>query len=922
MTRSLLIAALALAATLPAHAQEDPPTQPALREDYAKRIRPLLERYCIGCHDQGTETKLRLDNLPSEIAPETIAQWTDVKNKLDVGAMPKGKDRPTREELAALLGWIGGSLQRYDADHRESGGDVLIRRINNRAFVTMVRTLLDVPAPGSADFPDDGHVRGFDTVGSGLYATTSQYEAYWASAHAALDMAIPGGAKQPETREERKPFKWKNSGFEDSRSWLHRALTNLEKHPESFRSAYYQDLMGRVVLPPSLKDQVNPHFVGDVVAKFYGEKTYKDVVAKGIDWTTDAGCREAMAAEMQAQIKRFDDMEPYVSEFQPVGVGSPTFMHQLNLKIATAGRYVMSSRLCLLNERCPLPVGFYLNGQGLRSFMLYDPQSAPRAYEQEVYLTPGSYGFRVQAGLPTAITHSEHGTYHYYVDYLVSQYGISEEAIKRLIDFDSHHNYVTPPPDPSGRSNQLDLPSILCADIVVRGPLYDGWPTAAAKRIFTRGVDAPPSRDYAREIVAAFMKRAYAQGEPDAETVEPYVDLVMSNYETGKDFVAAVKYALAGILVSPRFLYLEEHQRADAAHRQPLAACELARRLAYFLWSDLPDDALVASALGGALLRDDELAAQTRRMLADPRSRAFRQAFTAQWLRIDRLESIPFSHDALPAFTNVLLESAKEESIAYFSEVLDRGLSVTAFIDSDFAMVDGCLAHHYGIPGVSGDEFRRVQLPPGSHRGGVLNQASVLMATSNGMVGSLVRRGAFVMDRLLGLPPGQPPPGVAALDKQKTTRDDGTPLTPRERLASHRADQSCARCHDLIDPLGVGLEHYDALGRWGEKQKVLLAMPDTKTHSLWVEEDVNARGALPDGTAFDGAEGLKARLLEHGDRFARILAENLAIYALGRDLELSDRPLLDALCARLAANGNRLSFLIEDLVRSPLFRDK
>jgi hypothetical protein len=260
--------------------------------------------------------------------------------------------------------------------------------------------------------------------------------------------------------------------------------------------------------------------------------------------------------------------------------------------------------------------------------------------------------------------------------------------------------------------------------------------------------------------------------------------------------------------------------------------------------------------------------------------------------------------------------------VAFFSELLDRDLSVMNFLDADFTMLDGCLAQHYGIPGVTGNEFRRVKLPPGSHRGGVLSQASVLMATSNGMVGSLVRRAAFLMDRLLGVSPGRPPPNVPALDTIRTANDDGSPRTARERMALHRADASCARCHDRIDPLGVGLECFDAIGGWHDHARVLLPKPDRKTHSQWADREADLRGALLDGTPYDGPDELKHALLKQGDRFARCLAEDLLVYALGRDLELSDRPVIDALCAKLAADGYGLGTLVDAVVRSELFRDK
>ena len=240
------------------------------------------------------------------------------------------------------------------------------------------------------------------------------------------------------------------------------------------------------------------------------------------------------------------------------------------------------------------------------------------------------------------------------------------------------------------------------------------------------------------------------------------------------------------------------------------------------------------------------------------------------------------------AFDAALLDSARDESVAFFSEILDKNLSVLNFVDSDFAMLNGRIALHYGIAGITGNEFRRVALPPNSHRGGVLTQASVLIATSNGMVTSPVRRGAFVMERLLGVGPGTPPPNVPALDKIPPAKDDGTLFTPLERLAMHRENRSCARCHDKIDPLGAGLENFNAIGVWNDKLALrpLVGPPMNPQRNRtepphWVMRDADVHGTLLDGTPYNGPEELKQRLMDRKDRFVRSLAENLTIYALG-----------------------------------------
>ncbi len=761
-------------------AQDDIAAPDVLRSQFAKSIHPLLETYCMSCHDVDTVSTVRLDTIGSDIAPNNIGTWTRVKNMLDVGSMPpKGKARPSRSESEQLLAWIGASLDRYDAIHKENGGDTPIRRINNRSYANMVRTLLGVPAQGIEDFPADGQMHGFDTVGAGLYTTSNLYECYWQCAQRTLNLAIPGLVSRPASSENRQLFRSNGSTFDDRRRLLDKMITDLQKTPR--RCDRIQ--LGYLALPEPLRKDVDFDPVGHAVAAHFGARSFEAVVAKKIDWLNDQRCVDAIIVALKSQIPRVVALEADVPDFQPVSVALTGFQpYFLNRKIQQPGRYIISAHVCLLDQRYPLPVAIEMNDAIVDSFMLYNPQSDPLTHETAVYCRSGTPKFAIQAAFPTAIYSASYMWLHFFVDYAIARYGLSpQQAVEMQMLNQNHTLLVAPadPRDPGSAPKQTDLPSILCSEFSVRGPIYDCWPTPATVRIFTRGLQSPPSREYAKEIVRSFMKRAYVMRDCDDEMTQPYADLIMTNYQSGKDFVAAVKFGLAAILCSPDFLYLEEGQRTAASQRKPLSAFELARRLSYFLWSDLPDDALLESAASGALLDRKELADQASRMLKDDRSHAFREAFTTQWLRIDRLEQIPFSLELLPDFNIVLLKSAKKESVAFFSELLDKNLSVLNFIDSDFAMLDGCMAQHYGIPGIVGEAFRRVQLPPGSHRGGVLTQASVLMATSNGVVGSLVRRGVFVMDRLLGVSPGEPPPNVQALDKTMMANQDGTPLTPR-----------------------------------------------------------------------------------------------------------------------------------------------
>jgi hypothetical protein len=883
--------------------QEALPEPEELAHTYATQVRPLLQTYCIRCHDQRTASGgLCLDSLEPRITATSEPIWTEVKNKLDVGTMPPRKEepRPTREEQELLIAWVGGSLKRAAADHRETGGDTLIRRLNHRAYGNIMRTLLGVPALSAPSFPADVASNGFDTGGAGLYTTTELFALYLASARESLDLAISTSTTPPkpyELRDLDRPVRLEFVAGPTKK--LERIVGELLAHPpREKREALLEEaeLQMRYVGWPG-------RTVAEPIAKFYhAEMPPWGLGPKGIDYLADDACLDrAVIPALRANLEILATMARTLPDFQPFfsynGFKDSGFGRNAFFSMADPGYYRIWTRLCVTGSADkPLPVTMYVDGRVLQRWMISEPESAPGTYEATVYLTPGRH----------MVALWPFGNFGTFVDYVNALYGATYTT-------GSYHgmplNYV---------GSSLP-PNIMCAEVSASGPILESWPPPAVSRIFTRGVDAPPTRGYAEEIVANVMSRACA-GTWTTEDQQPYVELIMSHYAANHDFVAAVKIGLTAALCSPVFLYLDERQRADPSRRRPLSGCELARRLAYCLWSDLPDEPLMASAPSGKLLEDAELLAQCHRMLADARSQAFREGFVTQWLKIDKLDSLAFSRERFPTYDSVLVQSAVAESVGFFSRILDGDLSVMTLIDADFTVLDGRLASHYGLPGICGNQMRRVTLPRGSHRGGVLTQASVLMATGNGMVTSPVRRGAFIMDRLLGVSPGVPPPNVPALDKIPPNAD-GTLRTPREILALHRQATSCARCHDKIDPLGVGLENYDAFGRWCDTLRLYHAT-DGKMPSFWEERAADVRGTMLDGTPFDGPEQLKQGLVDHQDQFLRCLAEQLVVYLLGRGLEESDRPVLAGICSRAAMKGLGLATLIDQIVLSDLFRSK
>ena len=321
------------------------------------------------------------------------------------------------------------------------------------------------------------------------------------------------------------------------------------------------------------------------------------------------------------------------------------------------------------------------------------------------------------------------------------------------------------------------------------------------------------------------------------------------------------------------------------------------------------------------------LRAQTERMLADQKAQRFTQNFTGQWLGLREIESTTPDKQLYPEFDDALQAAMLGETHGFFTEVLKGNLNLSQFIDSDWTMLNGRLARHYGIDGVSGLEFRKVALKPEHHRGGLLTHASISKVTANGSTTSPVKRGAFVLDRTLGTPPPPPPPGVPGVEP-----DTRGATTLRQELDKHRNVESCNSCHRSIDPPGFALENYDVIGGWRETYRILANASATPPQNQFGKRKqqiqwkpglpVDATGVTPEGATFKDLAQYKKLLAENPERFTRALAEQLSVYATGRGMGFSDRPELDRIASAVAAKGNGLRDLLHEVVQSDLFKTK
>ena len=413
------------------------------------------------------------------------------------------------------------------------------------------------------------------------------------------------------------------------------------------------------------------------------------------------------------------------------------------------------------------------------------------------------------------------------------------------------------------------------------------------RKIYTCGhLDGHHQPGCERKIVSSLAYRAF-RGPVSPEKIDRLLAISDGAQRRGGSFEEGITLAIATILVSPTFLFRIE---SDGARGQYV----LASRLSYFLWSSMPDDELLAAAQQGILRKPAVFQTMVRRMLADSKSRALIENFAGQWLEIRRLESAQPDRERFPDFDEYLRDSMKKETELFFQYVVREDRSILDFIDGAYSFLNERLARHYGIRGITGTEFRKVDLT-GTGRGGILTQASVLAVSSYGNRTSPVLRGKWILENILNAPPPPPPADVPSLDEDAV----GSSASLRRQLEQHRKNAMCASCHARMDPLGFTLENYDAVGAWRTQDGKFA---------------IDSSGSLPDGRTFQGAGGLKMVLTQDRNAFAECLTDKLLTYALGRGPERSDEPAVKQIVARLAATDYRFSSLLFGIVNSAPFQ--
>jgi hypothetical protein len=872
-------------------------TQAAPEARMPEAQRAFFQSYCLNCHNEEKQKgKMRLDDISFVINDiPTAERWQKILTSLNSKEMPPAEEKqPTAEEKTVFLEQLSKQMVVARKALADTGGVITMRRLNKREYVNTMRDLLDVEV-NAFDLPSDERNGSFDTVGSGLFFSSDQFEQYLKIARAALDDAIVTGPR-PERKVVRvEAEETANKEMVGNYESNHRVLQRIREWRKSGRPA-----------------------------KEFG---FGDDNQAGMEETVYSGGELRALAYLNNPLTRTGA----ISNF---GTRPPTFEIPQN---APAGQYVLRTRVAFPGVR-----------EGARRFVELGARG-DQGWPNEM---------RVLGCFPVDATPERPDVLEIPIEVTRTgyrAYAVRERCYNTARSAERQSSWVrTGVPMDTRRPHGLeitqpDVSRFLWVDwFEWEGPLHTLWPPRSHRAVF--GSFQPTAQsgpEDARRIIEDFAAKAF-RGKP----VRPeFVDKLMGHFEeqrqAGKDFVEAIKTPLSIVLASPKFLYIVEpstrpegapperspetplnlddlKKKADespsASTRVPLTNAEFANRLSYFLWSGPPDQILVSLAESGRLGTASAISTgyqnQIDRMLLDPRTARFISGFVHQWLHMARLDFFQFNPRLYPKFDSSLRANARREVYETILYVLKNDLPLGTLLKSDFVVVNDVLADYYGISDVRGSVFRKVNVPDGIPRGGLLSMAATLAMGSDGERSSPVERGAWVLRKLLHDPPPPAPANVPQLSRF------GDKLMPANKLLqAHMEEPQCKQCHQRIDPIGYALQNFDAAGLWREEEY-------TEFFKQWgsIEKKqvfpLFASGHLPNGPEFEGFYGLRDAVAQHEEDFVRGMVEHLVEYALGRPCGFSDAELVENLVKRAKSKGMTLRSIIHALVLSREFRTK
>ncbi|QDU92287.1 DUF1592 domain-containing protein [Lignipirellula cremea] len=839
---------------------------------FDREVKPVLAKLCFGCHGpEKQEADLRLDQLdPDLFEGQDGGKWEEVYDQLGGGEMPpKDESQPTAAERKVITDWLHQEMTRAVALQLGTGGGVVMRRLTRYEYNYSLQDLLGQGVDYTETLPEDraGH-DGLKNNGSVLGMSPLLFDAYAATAKEAVRKALASREK-PQTF-----FNGDAPTAEDRKALESPEIPKIFRYREEFAEFRPRPLK---MQPIGTYDDGVVMYPGASLGLQYRDRP----------WEGRFRIRIRAGGLPDAQ-----GLPPRLRVLLGFQRAAQTVSKNLVAEIAVTVRPENSEVFELTGyvENFPMPTKYVRTDSCLKIWLEHADPIAPQPLRRPIKIVDErrklERAFAADPVDPAVVT--------------MSKKKIAEleaELEKQDLDF----------------AAWIDQQSRLYVDwLEFEGPYFDTWPPKTRVDLLPQPeqLDDPV---YVRDVLRRFMKRSWRRPVTEEE-VEPFaVAFSASSKVLGSD--EALIDRLATVLTSPHFLYLVEPV-GDSAGRQ-LTAHELATRLSYFVWASTPDEALTELADEGTLSTPEVLRKQVARMLDDPKAARFARHFATQWLNLDEMQKVAVNPEYYRHFESKTKEAMSEEPVAYFYHVLNLDRSALEFFDSDYAVVNQQLAAHYGLEGVRGPAFRPVRVAPDQHRGGLLTQAAFMLANSDGSDSHPILRGKWLLERLLNDPPPPPPADVPDLPKGDP---EFVKLPLKEQLAIHRKQPACASCHDALDPWGLALENFDAIGQW--RIEAPMMPPPAKGKPKMIP--VDAAVELPGGASINGLEGLKKHLLaEKKEAFAEGFVRRLLAYALGRSVQWSDREEVDALTQRLMSQHDyRLRPLIEDIVLSEAFRSR
>jgi len=863
-----------------------------------EKHRALFKKHCVACHGpEKQKGKFRVDDLTFTIMNvETAEKWQKVLNQMNSGEMPpEDEKQPASAAKADFLDDLANVMVAARRSLGDQNGVITMRRLNRREYKNTLRELLGVEI-NVAELPPDGGSGGFDTVGSNLFMSANQIEQYQALGREALEEAFAwqtsasvtkklhykGETTTPKVRDF---VKYQIDARERAQKWV-KAIEEAAAKPENKdivaalkkefpNESRFRREWVRIPGAPNprtfgfdKKGENDADLANDSLGagwlKYHEYYTQMPDVDRGAYLGTQTRHPAELNVNYIELLVPFDwPVGDYIVRVRAAAVkDSPTERRFLDFGIhARTGKVMATHEITGTTE----------NPQVIEIPITLTRANLTRENRSLFFREKGSWDTNEEGGRKRAEA--------------VKRNGIGPELVLWVdwIEVERVPNAAKPVPP---------------AFAALKLPIDDKSPAPAAAEL--------------RSAFERFATEAFRGTTPPAG----YVDRLMSLYDVrrkaGDKPVAALKETLSVVLASPMFLYLAEPSPDDK--RRPLTDAELATRLSYFLWSAPPDAELRTSDLS----KPEVLAAQTERLLNDPRSEGFLTAFVHQWLGLDRIDFFEVNRALYPRFDSGTKVAAKGEIHETIAHILKHNSSLRDLLKSDYVVINRVLAHYYGIPGVKGEAYEKVSLPKDSPRGGLLGMAGIHFMGGNGERTSPVERGAWVLRKLLHDPPPPAPANVPAI-----TRLAGKVFTTHERLLAHQEDPQCASCHRKIDPIGFGLENFDAAGQWRTEDSYTAidtnGKADPKSKKTW---PIESSAALFKGPTFKDYFALRDIIASKSDAFARSFSEALIEFALGRPIGFRDEPLVADMLKQAGKNNLAMREFIRALVASREFHTK